>query len=206
MAPLQPNPHTADTSRMPIFLWKSKPILILLVTSAFGYFLWVEIPQFLLYKSTPGLIEQIEPVCFLSSEGQSSAADCASVRARAGRKKVYQMYRTTIRYKSPADDREHVETIVTRALGRITPGATWNLLAHTSDPTRLQPVNDGGRAILFGVSMLLFVIWLRSKLTSFVRRAIQGPRSHSSPSSPNQLLIGAIAFAVFFFFFRFIRP
>lgn len=195
---------------MLIFKWISGAFIALLVSSAFGYFLWVEIPQFLFYKSTPGRIEQIEPVCFISSEGQSSAADCASVRARAGRKRVYQMYRATIRYKSPADDREHVETIVTRALGRITPGATWNLLAHTSDANRLQPVNLGGRAILFGVSVLLFVMWLRASVKRFVRRAIQGARGSSSSARgllvPNQLLIGAIALAVLFFFFRSIKP
>ncbi len=191
---------------MLFFQLVSKALLALLVTGACGYFLWVEIPQFLFYKSTPGLIEQIEPVCFLSSEGRSSAADCASVRARAGRKKVYLMYRTTIRYKSPADDREHVETIVTRALGPIIPGATWNLLAHTSDANRLQPVNNGGRSILFGVAVLLFVIWLRAKVTGFVRRSIQGPHRSSGPLAPNKWLLGAIAFAVFLIFFRSIKP
>ena len=195
---------------MLIFQLVSRSILALLVTSACGYFLWVEIPQFLFYKSISGLIEQIEPVCFLTSEGQSSAADCASVRARAGRKKVYQMYRTTIRYKSPADDREHVETIVTRALGPVIPGTTWTLLAHTSDASRLQPKNDGGRAILFGLSVLLFVMWLRAKVFRFVRRTIQGAVGSSSavsaPLAPNKWLLGAIAFAVFLIFFRSIRP
>jgi hypothetical protein len=194
---------------MMIFQWVSRALLALLVTGACGYFLWVEIPQFLFFKSTPGLIEQIEPVCFLSSEGQSSAADCATVRARAGKKKIYQMYRATIRYKSPADDREHIETIVTRALGPIVPGTTWNLLAHTYDANRVQPRNDGGRALLFGASVLLFVVWLRGVVNRFVRRTIQGARSSSSPSGPLgpvKWVIGAIAFAVFFIFFRAIKP
>lgn len=195
---------------MMMFTWISRALIALLVTGACGYFLWVEIPQFLFFKSTPGLIEHIEPVCFISSEGQASAADCESVRARAGKKRVYQMYRTTIRYQSPADQREHVETILTRALGPVRPGATWNLLAHTSDANRLQPVNDGGRAILFGVSVLLFVSWLRASLKRFIRGLIQGRRgatsSASGPVTPQRWLLGGIAFVVLFFFFRMIKP
>lgn len=181
----------------------SRAIIALLVVCASGYFLWVEIPQFLFFKSTAGLVEHIDPVCFLSSEGQSSAADCASVRARAGKKRVYQMYRTTIRYQSPADDREHVQTILTRALGPIRAGATWKLLAHTSDANRIQPVNNGGRAVLFGVSVLLFVMWLRASLRKFVRRMIHGASpAATAPLSPQNWMLGVIAVAVFFVVFR----
>lgn len=195
---------------MMIIRWASRALIALLVTCACGYFLWVEIPQFLFFKSTPGLIEYVEPVCFLSSEGQSSATDCAAVRARAGNKRVNQMYRATIRYQSPADDREHVETIVTRALGPVRNGATWKLLAHTAEANRVQPVNNGGRAILFGVVVLGFVIWLRASLNRFVRRAIQGPGRSSlaagGPLGAQKLLLGAIALAVFLIFFRSIQP
>ncbi len=194
---------------MMIFRGLSRALIAFLIAFAGGYFLWVEIPQFLYFKSTPGLIEQVEPVCFLGSEGQSSASDCATVRARAGKKRVYQMYRAAIRYRSPADDREHVETIVTRALGPVRVGATWKLLAHTSEANRVQPVNNGGRAALFAVSVLLFVSWIRASLNRFVRRAIQGPRGSSLSASgalgPRKLLLGAIAFAVLVFFFRSIQ-
>jgi hypothetical protein len=151
-----------------------KALLGVAVAGALGYFVWVEVPEFLFFKSTTAVIERVEPVCFVSGEGQASASDCAGVRARAGKKRVYQMYRTTLRYESPADGREHIETIVTRALGPIRPGATWKVLAHTSDANRVQPKNDGGRAILFGVSMLLFVVWLRGVVNRWVRRAVRG--------------------------------
>lgn len=187
----------------------TRAALALIITAAFGYFLWVEIPQFLFFQSTPGRVEYIEPVCFLSSEGQETAADCASVRARAGKKRVYQMYRTTIRYQSPADDREHLETIVTRAVGPARVGATWQMMAHTSDARRVQPVNMGGRSILFGVTVLLFVFWLRAALNRFVRRKIQsrfGRGGASGPLSPQQWVLGGVAFVVFMVILRVIRP
>lgn len=194
---------------MSVFRLITTAIIALLLTSAFGYFLWIEVPQFLFFKSTPALVESVEPVCFLSSEGQASAADCATVRARAGKKRVYQMYRTTLRYQSPADDREHIETIITRALGPIRPGATWKLLAHTAEPNRIQPVNEAGRSILFGVSVLLFVTWFRSAFRKFVRRAIQGRQGLSPATSaaygPQHYILGGVAFAVFFIFFLTIR-
>lgn len=191
---------------MMIFRLVSTALIALLVTGAFGYFLWVEIPQFLFFKSTTARVEHIDPVCFLSSEGQSSATDCDTVRARAGKKRVYQMYRTTVRYQSPADDREHIETIITRALGPVHPGARWPLLAHTSEANRVQPVNNAGRSILFGVSVLLFVIWLRTVVNRFVRRTIQRHQSPSGQMSPQKWLLAAIACAVFFLFIRTMRP
>lgn len=194
---------------MKVFQWISMAVLALLVTSACGYFLWVEVPQFLFFQSTPGLIEYVEPVCFLSSEGQASASDCATVRARAGKKRVYQMYRTTVRYQSPADNREHIETIVTRALGPLRVGATWNFMAHTSEANRIQPVNNGGRSALFGVSVLLFVIWFRATVNRFVRRLIQGRRGAApvaAPLSPQKWILGGIACALVFILIRSMRP
>lgn len=167
----------ADSSRMSIMKQLQGALVLVLVVGAGGYFLWVEIPQFLFFRSTQAVVEDVEPVCFLSSEDRSAASDCASVRARAGKKRVYQMYRTTLRYESPADEREHRETIVTRALGPVRAGATWKVLAHTSDANLVQPANQGGRAALFGVTVLLFVSWLRGAVNRFVRRAIGGRRA-----------------------------
>lgn len=159
---------------MAIFQLVQRVVVGLLGVGALGYFLWVEIPQFLFYKSTQAVVERVEPVCFLSSEGREAARDCASVRAEAGRKKVYVMYRTTLRYQSPADEREHVETIVTRAMGPLFAGAKWKMMAHTSDADVVMPPNEGGRAILFGVAVLFFVAWLRGVVSRYIRRTIQG--------------------------------
>jgi hypothetical protein len=196
---------------MTILRLAQQVLLAILVTGAVGYFLWVEIPQFLFFKSTQARVEHVDPVCFLSKEGQSSAADCASVRARAGKSRVYQMYRTTLRYQSPSDDREHIETILTRALGPLRPGATWKVLAHTSEANRVQPANEGGRAILFGVSVLLFVSWLRGMVRRYIRRSIQGAQGPLTATSgmlgTRGWLFGAIAVAFLFFVFtRSIRP
>lgn len=188
---------------MPIFRFVQGVLLALVATGAIGYFLYVEIRQFIYFRSTQAVLERVEPVCFLSSEGRSSAADCASVRARAGGDKVYQMYRATLRYQSPADDREHVETILTRSLGPLMPGAHWKLLAHKTDATRVEPTNDGGRAILFGASVLLFVIWLRGALNRYVRRKVMAARA--KPQPVGGWLIAAIAVALFFVF-RTITP
>lgn len=184
----------------------SGAFMALLLVGSSGYFLWVEIPQFLFFRSTAGLIEHIEPVCFLASEGQADAADCGSVRARAGRKKVYQMYRATIRYTSPADEREHVETIVTRALGPVMPGATWKLMAHTSDANRVQPVNQSGRAILFATLVIVFVSWLRGAVNRYVRRKVQASLGPAGTRSPRSVMIGAVAFVVFLVFLFTVRP
>lgn len=188
---------------MSLFWLAQKVLLVVLSAGALGYFLWVEIPQFLFFRSTQALVERVEPVCFVSGEGQASADDCASVRARAGNKRIYEMYRATLRYSSPADDREHVESIVTRALGTLKPGAKWKVLAHVSDANRVQPRNEGGRSILFGVSVLLFVTWLRGKILRYIRRAIQGARG-SSRAGGGMLgargwVIGVIAIAIFYF-------
>jgi hypothetical protein len=194
-----------------MFWLAQKVLFAVLAVGALGYFLWVEIPQFLFFRSTQALVERVEPVCFVSGEGQASADDCASVRARAGRKRVYQMYRATLRYPSPADDREHVETIMTRALGQLRPGASWKVLAHRSEANRVQPANESGRAILFGVSVLLFVSWLRGVVSRYIRRTIQGAQG-SSRAGGGMLgrpgwLVGAIAIAIFFFVMtRSIRP
>jgi hypothetical protein len=51
-------------------------------------------------------------------------------------------------------------TILTRALKPLIPGVRWKILAHKSEANHVEPTNDGGRAILFGVSVLFFVIWL----------------------------------------------
>ncbi|MBM3797059.1 MAG: hypothetical protein FJW31_24115 [Acidobacteria bacterium] len=120
------------------------------------------------------------------------------------------MYRATLRYQSSADDREHVETMLTRALGPLMPGASWKLLAQKVDATRVEPVNDGGRAILFGASVFLFVVWLRVVLNRYVRRTIQGAQASSRAARGGRLgqrawLIAAIVF-VFFFVFRLTAP
>jgi hypothetical protein len=192
---------------MSIFRLAQKLLLAILTAGALGYFLWVEIPQFLFFQSTQALVERVEPVCFVSGEGQASADDCASVRARAGKKRVYQMYRATLRYPSPADDREHIETIVTRALGPLMPGAKWKVLAHKSEANRVQPANEGGRAILFGVSVLLFVAWLRGVVKRYIHRTIQSSRAAGGVPGTRGWVIGAIAIAIFFFVItRSIRP
>lgn len=146
----------------------STALIALLVTGAFGYFLWVEI-TIPFFKSFPGCVEDVDPVCFLSSKGRSSAKDCDTVRARAGKKPVCQMYRN----QSPAEHREQIETSITGALGPVQTDTTWKLLAHTSAANRIQSVNNAGRCLPLGVSVLLFVILLRRVVNNFVRHAIQ---------------------------------
>ncbi len=191
---------------MAIFRLAKAALFVLLGALAVGYFLFVEIRQLVLFKSTQARVERVEPVCFLSNEGRSSAADCASVRARAGGSQVYQMYRATLRYQSPADDREHIETILTRALGPVVAGASWNVLAHKSDANRVEPRDDGGRAILFGASVLFFVMWLRGALNRYVRRVTLRARAAPRPAGGQRIwLMAALAFALFFVF-RSIAP